>query len=506
MLSILSSKQNKIADEYTIANEPILSINLMERAALACKNWIKSNFSKENKIICIAGSGNNGGDVIAIARMLFIDGYTVELYILNKKISPDNFTNQKRFTEQTNLKITFLDKDIQFPIISINNIVIEGIFGSGLTRSVSGFASKLIEHINKSKATIVSIDLPSGLFADDNSSNFLDNKPIEQKIISANYTLAIEMPFLSLLLSENNKFVGEWHSMSIGLDANFIKSLDVDYFLIEKFDIKKKIRTRGKFDHKGNFGHALLISGKKGSYGATVLSSRAALKAGLGLLSIHVPESANHILQISVPEAMLSFDSNNEYISNIPIDNKFSVIGIGPSLGTEKETINALFSFLQKNNKPIVLDADALNCLAFKDDFLEYLLPNTILTPHPKEFDRLFGKHKNTYERLQTQKFIAKQNQLIIILKGAHTSISDSNGNLYFNVTGNPGMATAGSGDVLTGLILGLIASGYNPFDAALCSVYLHGSAGDFALNKESFETLLASDIIANFAQAFKSI
>ncbi len=505
MIKILNAAQNKEADTYTIQNRPILGINLMENAAQTCTTWIMNKFSIHKKFCIIAGPGNNGGDVLAIARLLSQNKYLCEVFIWGKKFSGDNQVNQKRLHE-LNISTKEIAETTDLPEINKNNIIIEGIFGSGLKRTVSGFASEIIRHINNSGATILSIDIPSGLFSEDNSLLYEDSRPLNQKIIFANYTLSIEMPFLSMLLPDNQDFVGEWIALSIGIDRRFINAQNSYYQLIEPNDISERLIKRKKFSHKGTFGHALLVVGSYGKYGAAVLAAKAALKSGLGLLTVHVPASAVNILQTAVPECMLSIDSHENILTKAPEISAYSALGVGCGLGKNEKSVQALKKLLQKQPQKLVLDADALNILSENKYLWTFVLQNTIITPHPKEFERLFGKTSNSYERLLLQQKSAKEYNIIIVLKGAHTSIAFQNGQLFFNITGNNGMATAGSGDVLTGFITGLLASGYSALEAAIIGVYLHGLAGDCAIESQSPETLIASDIIAHFSAAFKKV
>jgi len=505
MLKILNAEQNQKVDAYTIKNNPILSVNLMENAAKACTKWITKNFDTSHSFIVFAGPGNNGGDALAIARLLIQKNYHCKVYLWGNKFSPDNEANQKHLINLGN-QIYPLKQLANLPNFENNDIIIDGIFGSGLKRPVAGFAAEIISHINFSLLPVISIDIPSGLFSEDNNILFSDDREMVEKVVFADYTLNIEMPFLSMLLADNQDYVGEWTALSIGLAHNAIKEQDSPYYLLDKKEIKSKLLVRDKFSHKGTFGHALLAVGSYGKFGAAVLASKAALRSGLGLLTAHVPRSAVSIMQTAVPEAMLSIDENKKYWQNCPNTEAFSAIGVGCGIGQKKDTANVLEALLLSHSKNLVLDADALNLIAKNKEMLKVLPKNTIITPHPKEFERLFGKSDNAYQRLLLQQKMAKKYHIIIILKGAYTAIADSNGNVYFNTTGNNGMATGGSGDVLTGFITGLLASGYEKIDAAIVGVYIHGLAADMALKTQSEETLIASDIINHFAQAFQHI
>lgn len=500
-MKILKSTQIREVDAYTIKNEPILSIDLMERAAMSITTWILENIPKDKTILLFAGPGNNGGDALAIARQLNEEKYTVQVYLLNisDKLSADCNVNLKRLKEK-NIGITYINNESDFPEITKNDVILDGLFGSGLTRKIDGLAKKLIQHINYSGASIIAIDIPSGLFGEDNSDND------SEAIIKAQTTLTFQLPKLSFLFPENENYVGEWHVLPIGLNMDFINSLNSHFHTTDKKFIQEIIKIRSKFAHKGHFGHVLLVAGSYGKMGAALLAAKACLKTGTGLLTVHIPKIGYQIMQTSLPEAMVSIDWSELIFSDVCDTEKYTHIGVGPGIGTKANTIKGLRSLFEKTNNPMVIDADALNIVSENRDLLEIIPKNSILTPHPGEFERLAGTSINSYERLQKQIDLAVNNQIIIVLKGAYTSIVLPDGTCYFNTTGNPGMATAGSGDVLTGIILSLLGQGYSPQDAAIFGVYLHGLAGDIGEKEHGQEALIASDITKNLGKAFKQI
>ena len=500
-MKILSIEQIRKWDRYTIQNEPISSIALMERASLAFVNWFKKTFPDRNKQIYVCcGPGNNGGDGFAVARLLSQDHYEVKTFLLNiaKQLSPDCQANKNRLIKERCCELIEINKGEALPQVSENGILIDAIFGSGLSRPIGGEWAEFVSYLNKLKLIRVAIDMPSGMFAD---------QPTDAVSINADFTFSFEIPKLGFLFPENNERVGEWHFGSIGLLSGFLKNEKTDHYFITKNMIQKIIGPRKKYDHKGTFGHALLIAGEYGKIGAAVLAAKAVLRSGAGLLSIYAPGCAYNILQTAVPEAMCISDKNEKHISSIPNNlSKYKAIGIGCGIGTNKMTANVLESLLENINPPLVLDADALNLIATHPKFFNKIPKGSILTPHPKEFERLFGKTKNSFARNNLQKHKAKELGIYLILKGAHTAIACPDGTCYFNSTGNPGMATGGSGDVLTGIITGLLAQGYTPFEAAIAGVYIHGLAGDFTANELSQEAMLASDIISNIGSAFKKL
>jgi|WetSurMetagenome_2_1015567.scaffolds.fasta_scaffold01401_14 ADP-dependent NAD(P)H-hydrate dehydratase / NAD(P)H-hydrate epimerase len=500
-MKIFSSQQIKEIDEYTVIHEPVSSIDLMERAARQLFKWITDKFGRSQRFVIFAGPGNNGGDGLALARMLFVDRYDVSIHYISisDKTSGDWKLNRQRLDDETKLRLNILTKTDQFPVITSGDIIIDAIFGSGLTHQVDGLAKEVIIQINSTDAVRISIDIPSGLFGEDNSNNSCEN------VVKADYTLSFQFPKLSFMFAENSQCTGEWIILPIGLNNNVIQNTVTQFFYTVQSDIAPIIKTRNRFDHKGNYGHGLLVSGSTGKMGAAVLGARAALRTGIGLLTCHIPSGGNIILQSSVPEAMASLDKSPKYVSGIGNVDAYNAVGIGPGLGTHPETQKAIFKFLSECRKPLVIDADALNILALNKEWLLKLVPGTILTPHPKEFERLAGKADSSYDRLKKQIVFSATYNCIVVLKGANSSVSIPDGRVFFNSTGNPGMATGGSGDVLTGIILSLLAQGYTPENAAILGVYLHGLAGDLAAGMSCYESILATDIINNIGNAFNS-
>ena len=496
MLKILTSAKTKDLDAYTIKHEPISSIALMERACQAFITWFTQNVDAPKKIGVICGTGNNGGDGLAIARLLSELNYTVIVWIVRGEapVSVDFKINLERINE----KVEVIDiKTTSDPkLFSECDVLIDAIFGSGLSRPVTGIYEQVINCINISKAIKISVDVPSGLFTDHHTVG---------NSIKADHTISFQLPKLAFLMPENYKYVGDWKVVDIGLSNTFFKEAISPYFYITNNSVKEKLKKRTKFDHKGTFGHALLIAGSFGKMGACILSAKACLRAGVGLLTVHVPKSGYTIIQTSVPEAMASVDEHELFFSNVNEVNQYSSIGIGPGLGQSKETVDAFHKIL-KHGRPLIIDADGLNIIALNSEFVELIPKGSILTPHPKEFERLVGKWQNDFERLDMQIRFSIKTKCVVILKGAHSSIATPDGEVYFNSTGNPGMATGGSGDVLTGILTGLLAQGYCAKDAAIVGVYVHGLAGDLAAVEKSQNSLIASDLIDFLPAAFKAV
>ena len=501
-MKIFRSEQIREIDNYTIIHEPVPSVELMERAACKVLSWLVSRFERNRRVVIFAGPGNNGGDGLALARMLVKNRYDVEIHYVKftDKTSADWVLNQKRLEKEVMVVLHALSSVNDFPIISSNDIIIDAIFGSGLKRPAEGLPAEVINRINECDATTISIDIPSGLFCEDNSRNNAGS------IVRADFTLSFQFPKLAFMFSENACYVGKWEVLPIGLSETAIRSIKSPFSYTENNDILPHIIKRSKFDHKGKFGHGLLVAGSKGKMGAAILGASAALRAGIGLITCHIPSGGRVIMQVSVPEAMVITDMKEDYISEIDISDSFTAAGIGPGIGTAKESAKGLYEFLKKFRKPVVLDADAINILAANKSWYSLLHPDSILTPHPKEFERLAGGSTNGYERVVKQRNFSEKHNCIIVLKGAYTSISTPDGNIMFNSSGNPGMATAGSGDVLTGIILSLLSQGYSAENAAMAGVFIHGLAGDIAEEKTGYEALIASDIINNTGNAYNKI
>lgn len=498
-MKILKSSQIREVDTYTIKYEPVESIDLMERAAMAITNWISEHISNKKSIMIFAGPGNNGGDALAIARQL--KHYNIEVFLLkiSGKLATDCQINLDRL-KKSDVKINNIASSEDFPKLNKNDVVLEGLFGSGLTRKLEELPKQLVMHLNNSGAEIISIDIPSGLYGEDNAGNDVE------AIIRATHTLTFQLPKLSFLLPENEQYVGSWEILPIGLDEEFISKQESDFYFITSDWIKENLKDRSKFSHKGTYGHVLLIAGSYGKMGAAILGAKAALRTGSGLVTTHVPKIGYEIMQTALPEAMISIDWSDIIFTNIPDSENYTAIGVGPGIGTKQNTQKALTTLLQQTDKPIVIDADGLNILAMNKELLKNIPANSILTPHPKEFERLIGKATSGLKRIEEQIKFSKEHKVFVVLKGAHTSISCPDGSCYFNSTGNPGMATAGSGDVLTGMILSLVGQGYDPKMAAIIGVYLHGLSGDLASELNGEEALIASDIIENIGLAYHDI
>ncbi len=498
MQKIFSSEQVRKADQYTIFNEPVSSVNLMERAAAACVDWLVNHQDIEGKeVLVLCGPGNNGGDGIAIARMLHMQQPKVTAFVPDdseKKSADFTLNLQRAIGCGVNIVSHYA-----FDITRVNDdtILVDALFGSGLSKPLEGKYKDLVETINKCNCVKVAIDIPSGLFAD---------KPIihtTDTVVKADYTLSFQFPKLAFLFAENEYYTGDWQVLPIGLHPGYISSEPCKNYFVEYADAKALLKSRSRFSHKGTYGHALLIGGSKGKTGAAVLMSQACLRSGAGLVTTHISASGCTIIQTAVPEVMASVDENETECSQVPNLGAYSAIAAGPGLGTGKSTTAMLKLLVQEASAPLLLDADALNILADNPTWLAFLPKGTVLTPHPGEFARLAGKTSNSFHRLELLREMCLKFSLNIVLKGAYTVTCSPLGNCYFNPTGNPGMASGGSGDTLTGIITALLAQGYNSTEACIFGVYIHGRAGDLSAGENGFEALIAGDIISHLGKAF---
>lgn len=497
-MQILTAEQIREWDRYTIEHEPIASIDLMERAARACTQWMLQQQWKPAVIRIFCGKGNNGGDGLAIGRMLLLEGYTVSIDILEygKPGSDDFQANLQRLHRLGVTSIHFLQEETSFPLISTNDILIDALYGSGLQRPLEGLSASLVQHINGSGAPVVSIDLPSGLYMDKSSKG--------QTVITATHTLTFECYKTALLVQENAAFVGSVHVLPIGLHPDYLQILPTATQLLDEKMIRQLYKPRNHFAHKGSFGHALLAGGSYGKMGAALLATKACLGAGAGLTTALIPKSGYTIMQTAAPEAMVWVDTTDEYLSTIPDGiERFDALAVGPGMGTHADTQKLVSFLFRRYKKPMVIDADGLNILAANPDLWKELPAGSILTPHPKEFDRLFGEHASDFDRLQTAKEKAGEWKAVIVLKGHHSFIATPSEEYFFNATGNAGMAKGGSGDVLTGILVALLAQGYTPIQAAVLGVYLHGWAGDLAAEKFSMEAMLPSHLVDCLGEVF---
>ena len=501
-MKIFNSAQTRELDKYTIEHEPIRSVQLMERAARAVAAAITRHWDHEVPVVVFAGPGNNGGDALCVSRLLLERGYGVKTYLFNisGSLSADCAEMRRALLDRKNNQLIEVTQEFDPPRLDEATLVVDGLFGTGLNKPLAGGFASLVKYINASGAQVVSIDVPSGLMTEDNTYN------IRANIVRATRTLTFQQLKLAYLFAENQQFCGEVEVLDIGLSSEGIEKIDAQYTLIEADDMASMMRPRDRFAHKGMMGRALIVAGSYGMAGAAALCTKACLRSGTGKVTVHTPKRNAAILQSLVPEAVLHMDREETIVSEpLPTDD-YQAMAVGPGLGTAEQTAIAMITQLRRAQCPVVADADALNILASKHAWIQQLPKGIILTPHAKEMDRLEGVSIDSYERLSKARHLAERLQGYIVLKGHYTAVCMPDGHVAFNPTGNAGMATAGSGDVLTGIICGLLARGYERSEACMAGVYLHGLAGDLAAAELGEESLIASDIIQYLPKAFLKV
>ncbi len=489
-------------DSYTVEHEPVESLELMERAATAIVQKITDRWPRLSRVFIFAGPGNNGGDGLAVARLLAAHGCSVSVWLFNpqRKLSTDCLANRERLAAVHDVTLTEVTQGFDFPAIPREALVVDALFGTGLSRPLSGGFSQLVRKINAVPAPIVSIDMPSGLMCEDNGDNDYE------AIVHADLTLTMQLPKLAFLFAENEACVGRWETVDIRLSAEAIAELKTPYSIMEEADLRAMFRPRPAFAHKGTMGHALLVAGSRGMAGAAILAARGCLRSGVGKLSVHSAKANTAILQGTVPEAILVPDREEALVSEWHDVEGFDAIGIGPGLGRGEATAKALRGYLSRAGKPMVIDADALNLIASHSELLRLTPKNSILTPHAKELEQLVGACATSHERLRKAMDLATGEGLVVVVKGHNTAVCTPEGEALFCLAGNPGMATPGSGDALTGIITALLAQGYTPVEAAKLGVWLHATAGDRAADALEEECMTASDIIGHLPLAFRTL
>ncbi|WP_047547639.1 bifunctional ADP-dependent NAD(P)H-hydrate dehydratase/NAD(P)H-hydrate epimerase [Psychroserpens sp. Hel_I_66] len=497
-MKIFSKEQIYEGDKLTAKKQNITSTELMERAGIQIFNWLHVRMQgAQVPVHVFCGIGNNGGDGLVVARHLITHGYNVKTYVVNcsDKRTKDFLINYDLIKQTTKKWPDMLGCEADFPEIHKDDIIIDAVFGIGLNRPVNDWVKSLFQHLKKSEAFTLAIDVPSGVYTD----RAVDD---ENGVVWANYTLSFQSPKLIFFLPETSKFSVQWEVVDIGIDREFLIKTETESELIGKNEVLPIYKPRQKFAHKGDFGHALIIGGSYGKMGSVLLCSRAALSIGSGLVTAYVPKCGYQIMQTAFPEAMVITDENENLISDIKFDIDPTVIGLGIGMGTESDTVLALENFLKSNKVPLVIDADGLNILSKKKSLLKLLPEQSVLTPHPKELERLIGKWKDDFDKLKKAKAFTKKYKIVLVIKGANT-MTVFNDKIYVNTTGNPGMATAGTGDVLTGVITGLISQGYEALSAAVFGIYLHGKAADLAIEDLGYQSLIASHIIEALGEAY---
>ena len=497
-MKIYSTSAVAQIDTLTVQYEPISSVDLMERASHSLTCALVDYFPHTSEFAIFAGPGNNGGDGLVMARLLFERGYSVGVYMIDAaaKLS---FCCQKAM-ERLRGETTVAVRSIGECALPSDAVVVDALFGSGLNRPLTGAAASAVMFINSLSLPVAAVDVPSGLMGEDNGGVDKDC------IVCADVTFTLQFPKLSMLFADNEPFVGEMQVLEIGLSRRAMDEVGHLAHITEEYEAAALVRPRRCHSHKGDYGRALLVAGSRGMAGASVLAAKGALRSGVGLLTVHAPLCNNTILQTAVPEAMTSLDFCDRHFSAAPFMERYSAVGVGPGIGQSTMTAGALLQLIDKCNVPMVVDADALNILSLHPDWFKRLPVGSVLTPHPGEFARMTGAAASGYDALQKALAFARDNNVCVVLKGAYTLVASPSGEYSFNGSGNPGMATGGSGDVLTGVILALLARGYSAYDAARLGVYVHGAAGDCAAAVLGATAMCAGDIVEYLPQAWRML
>lgn len=502
-MKIFSSELIREIDKATCESQGIASIDLMERAASAVCGEIVARFNPSQRFVIFAGPGSNGGDALAVARMLFEQGYRkVEVFLFNVmgKLGHDCNEERQQLMAIEGIDFTEVTRDFQPPYLGKQDVVIDGLFGSGFKGQLQKGFLTLVNYINDSGAYVISIDMPTGLSGEWNQN------VSRRDMIHANLTLTFQYPRLSFFFEENQEVLGDWMILDINLDDSNMGEVPVDFMLVEEQNVRPLLKKRNNFSAKRDYGSALFFAGSIGMAGAAVLCAKACLRSGAGLATVHSAKVSLPVVQTCIPEALFEPDRNDFYITDMSVHHNHQAVAVGPGLGVNDKTVDALESLLKNYKNPLILDADALNCIARRPHLLSFLPARSVITPHIGEFDRLFGEHSGNEERLKKAIDMAKYYNITIVLKGHFTATIRPTGRVFFNSTGNPGMATAGSGDVLTGVIAAFMAQGFSPEKAATLGVFIHGMAGDLAVEKWGEYGLLSSEIADNCAIAIRNI
>ncbi len=475
-MKILAAAQIHLLDQATITEQNLSSLELMNRAAGELARWFYAHFGPPDApdVLLLCGPGNNGGDGLALARLLHQAGYAVRVACLPAARASADCQAQRAALPPA-VPVADLDP-AHLPHLTAQTLVVDALFGTGLSRPLAGLAAAAVAHLNAAAVCVVAIDVPSGLFAD-------ASQPVNSIVVCAAHTVGFGPPKLAYLLPQNADFVGDWHTLDIGLSGAFIAQGATPWHFTDAAAVAGSLPRRPKFSHKGTFGHGLLLAGQKGQVGAAVLAAGAALHGGIGLLTVRVPAVGYAIVQTAVPEALCLPDPQPDHLSTLPDLAPYRAVAIGPGLGQAPASRALLQALLETaGERALILDADALNLLGAHRELLALLPENTILTPHPREFERLTEPARDDYHRLALLRDFARRHRCYVVLKGAHSALATPEGAVHFNASGNPGLATGGSGDTLTGVLLALRCDQrLTAFAAARLAVFAHGYAAELA-------------------------
>lgn len=502
-MKIFNTENIRKIDRITIEEEGVSSQELIRRVAEGVAGEIIGRWSPSTPVVIFAGSGNNGADALVVGRLLLEAGFYPRILLFNFKgnsLSRDcDMAKRELLATGYNGLMEIIDR-AELPSLTPDHLVFDGLFGSGLRDPLEGGFMMLARNISESGATVISIDVPSGMFGEWNA------RVIGRNVVHATLTMAIQFPRLSFFLGDNAELVGKWKVIDIGLSNRAIMETPTKYFYVERDEVRAVLKPRKPFSSKSDYGHALLFAGCYGMAGAAVMAARGALRSGVGKLTVHSARAAFPVIQSQVPEALFSADRHENVISDMSARFNCSAIGVGPGIGTNDATRGAFETLVKSYKRPLVIDADALNAIAKNQTILDHIAPGSILTPHAGEFDRIFGTQTSDEGRLLKAVEVSHRYKLLIVLKGRYTAIVRPDGKVFFNSSGTPAMATAGSGDVLTGIITSLLAQGYKPETASVAGVYIHGLAGEMAAETQGEYGTTAMDIASCVGRAVKAI
>ncbi|MDE7410843.1 MAG: NAD(P)H-hydrate dehydratase [Paramuribaculum sp.] len=503
-MKLFSIEDIKAIERATLQQEGVTFHSLVMQMAASAATEIASRWRPSIRTIIFAGHESCGAVGLALAGMLMERGFNPSIYLFNIGMRSIN-EECKRCRDLLRSKfpdaalIEVVDK-VNLPELKSDDLVIDALFGSELREPLVGGFTSLVRYINDAGATVVSIDVPSGMLGDWNHG------VLPRDTVQASLTLSRQFPRLPFFFSELAERVGEWKVIDAGMNGEASANRVSAYYLIEKDEVRSLLRKRNAFSSKADYGTALLAAGSYGMTGAAVLACNGALRAGAGKVIVRSPRCSVNVLQAAVPEAMVNADDAERNIMDFRVNVKYTAMGVGPGIGVNESTIDALELLLKHTTHPLVLDADALNCIAQRPALLSHIPMLSVLTPHSGEFDRLFGEHSSSESRLLKAVDVSRRYRLLILLKGHYTTLVRPDGKIYINSSGTPGMATPGSGDVLTGVITSLMAQGYKPEVAALIGAFVHGKAGELAVERHGEYGVLASDIAANIGTAIRKI
>lgn len=497
-MHLLTAAQTKDWDAATLRQQGISAQQLMERAARACTGWLLKKYTTQTPFIVLCGCGNNGGDGMAIIRFLLQAGFAVKGFLLKHqdRLSADAAAQELLLP---NGALQVLTPGSLLEDLPPHIVLVDALLGAGTARPLSGWLNEFVTHINQLDNEKISIDMPSGLQA--------DQLPLpEDVVLKATHTLALQQFKRSLLHPEGGRYGGQLHRIDIGLDGDFLSRTESPFQTIEAHTVNSLFRQRDVFSHKGTLGTALIIAGSYGMMGAAALAANAAGRAGAGKVKALVPACGYGILQTLAPEALCLVSGTEQLTEMAAFTDGVSGLAAGPGIGDSAATKDALRALLTQQTKPMVLDADALNIISGEKEMLLQLPPRSILTPHPKEFERLFGATENSMARLELAREKAIAHQVLIVMKDRFTVIVTPSGDCWYNLRGAAAMATAGSGDVLTGVLAGILAQGYSPFAAAVLGVHVHALAGEYATKAMGIHATLAGDLVQQLGAAFREL